>query len=189
MQTATVNECTTDGEGQPGCTQDGWIDVPWVVGCEGPCCVGQRQEYSLNKVAGTEIAQAQFDGGAADREAAGADAVTIGLAVAEGEKWCCAAACVKCMGHSQCTHAASTWTAWPEHCRHVGAAEVRFRRSSQHVRSGAQRGIADVAEGSCAWQDGTVAWQVVSGAVCYQPPALRRWAGSSHQNHAPPKFI
>jgi hypothetical protein len=27
------------------------------------------------------------------RETAGADAVTIGLAVAEGEKWCCAAAC------------------------------------------------------------------------------------------------
>ena len=29
----------------------------------------------------------------------------------------------------------------------------------------------------------------VSGAVCYQPPALRRWAGSSHQNHAPPQPV
>ena len=39
------------------------------------------------------------------RETAGADAVTIGLAVAEGEKWCCAAACVKVHGASQCTAA------------------------------------------------------------------------------------
>ena len=42
------------------------------------------------------------------RETAGADAVTIGLAVAEGEKWCCAAACVKVHGASQCT--ATAWT-------------------------------------------------------------------------------
>ena len=57
------------------------------------------------QVAGTEIAQAQFDGGAAGRETAGADAVTSGLAVAEGEKWCCAAACVKVDGAPQCTAA------------------------------------------------------------------------------------
>jgi len=42
--TATVNQCTTDGEGQSGCTQDGQVDVPWVVACEDPCCVGQGQE-------------------------------------------------------------------------------------------------------------------------------------------------
>ena len=39
------------------------------------------------------------------RETAGADAVTSGLAVAEGEKWCCAAACVKVHGAPQCTAA------------------------------------------------------------------------------------
>ena len=57
------------------------------------------------QVAGTEIAQAQFDGGAAGRETAGADAMPIGLAVADGEKWCCAAACVKVHGGLQCTAA------------------------------------------------------------------------------------
>ena len=39
------------------------------------------------------------------RETAGADAVTSGLAVAEGEKWCCAAACVKVDGAPQFTAA------------------------------------------------------------------------------------
>ena len=106
--TATVNECTTDGEGQPGCTQDGRIDVPWVVAYEGPCCVGQGQEYSLNKAASTEIAQLRFGGVLPIRETACADAVTIGLAVAEGEKWCCAAACVEVHGTPQCTTTA--WT-------------------------------------------------------------------------------
>ena len=57
------------------------------------------------QVAGTEIAQAQFDGVLPIRETAGADAMPIGLAVAEGEKWCCAAACVKVHGAPQCTAA------------------------------------------------------------------------------------
>ena len=39
--------------------------------------------------------------GAAGREIAGTDAVTIRFAVAEGEKWCCAAACVE--GHCTTT--------------------------------------------------------------------------------------
>ena len=105
MQTATVNECTTDGEGQPGCTQDGRIDVPWVVGCEGPCCVGQGQEYSLNRSRARKSHKRSSMGVLPIRETAGADAVTIGLAVAEGEKWCCAAACVKVHGAPQCTAA------------------------------------------------------------------------------------
>jgi hypothetical protein len=105
VQTATVNECTTDGEGQPGCTQDGWIDVPWVVGCEGPCCVGQGQEYSLNKAASTEIAQVQFDGVLPVGRLPEPIAVTIGLATAEGEKWFCAAVCVEVHDTPQCTTA------------------------------------------------------------------------------------